>query len=108
MERLRRLLRPFLGLALFFLLWQVATLGNKATDVPPPYLVFRGLNEILLQGVLARNVVASVFRVAWGFTLATLVGVPVGIALGRSRYLHELFNPPVQLLRHISPIAWLP
>ena len=36
-NRVRQLLRPVLGLALFLLFWQLATLGNKATDVPPPY-----------------------------------------------------------------------
>ena len=108
MNRVRQIARPILGLALFLLFWELATLGNKATDVPPPYLTFRGLSELLRQGVLVRNVVASVFRVLWGFSLAALVGIPVGIALGRSRVLYGLFNAPVQVLRPISPIAWLP
>jgi NitT/TauT family transport system permease protein len=107
-SRFRQILRPILGLALFLLFWQLATLGNKATDVPPPSLTFRGLAELFRQGVLLRNVVASVFRVLWGFSLACLVGIPVGIALGRNRIANELFNPPVQVLRPISPIAWLP
>jgi NitT/TauT family transport system permease protein len=105
---LRRLLRPLLGVALFLLFWQLATLGNKRTDVPGPYLTGLGIQELMTQGVLVRNVVASVFRVAWGFSLAALVGIPLGIALGRFPYLNQLFNPPVQLLRPISPIAWLP
>jgi NitT/TauT family transport system permease protein len=107
-NRLRQILRPLLGLALFVLFWQLVTLGNKATDVPPPYLTFRGLAELFRQGILLRNVVASVFRVLWGFSIAAVIGIPVGIALGRSRILNELFNPPVQVLRPISPIAWLP
>ncbi|MFI5182487.1 MAG: ABC transporter permease [Thermoanaerobaculia bacterium] len=108
MTTLRRLLRPVLGLALFLLFWQLATLGNKRTDVPGPYLTWMGLRELLLQGILLRNVVASVFRVAWGFSLAAVVGIPLGMALGRFPHLNQLFNPPVQLLRPISPIAWLP
>ncbi len=105
---LRRLLRPLLGIALFVLFWQLATLGNKRTDVPGPYLTYMGMRELLSEGILARNVVASVFRVAWGFSLAAVVGIPLGMALGRFPYLNQLFNPPVQLLRPISPIAWLP
>jgi NitT/TauT family transport system permease protein len=105
---LRRLLRPLLGLALFLLFWQLATLGNRKTDIPGPYLTYVGMRELLTQGVLVRNIVASVFRVAWGFSLASVVGIPLGIALGRFPRLNQLFNPPVQLLRPISPIAWLP
>lgn len=108
LDRIRRFVRPFLGLALFLLLWQLATLGNKRTDIPGPWLTLQGLAEILREGVLLRNVVASVFRVGWGFLLAALVGIPLGLALGRIPRLNQLFNPPVQLLRPISPIAWLP
>lgn len=108
MSRFRRILRPVLGIALFFLFWQLATLGNKRTDVPGPYLTYLGLSELFRQGVLVRNIVASVFRVAWGFSIAALIGIPLGIGLGRLPQLNDLFNPPVQLLRPISPIAWLP
>jgi NitT/TauT family transport system permease protein len=48
------------------------------------------------------------FRVTWGFTLAVLVGVPVGLALGWFRRAQEAFNPLIQALRPISPIAWIP
>ncbi len=108
MNRLRRIARPLLGMAAFLLVWQLATLGNKRTDIPGPYLTWMGLSEILHQGVLARNVVASVFRVSWGFAIATVAGIPLGILLGRLPVLHQLVNPNIQLLRPISPIAWLP
>jgi len=107
-NRFRRILRPLLGIALSLLVWQLVTLGNKRTDVPGPYLTYLGLSELFRQGVLVRNIVASVFRVAWGFSIAALVGIPLGIGLGRLPQLNDLFNPPVQLLRPISPIAWLP
>lgn len=108
MSRLRRYVRPILGMAAFLLVWQLATLGNKRTDIPGPYLTWLGLTEILRQGVLVKNVVASVFRVAWGFAIATAAGVPLGILLGRVVPLNQLVNPNIQLLRPISPIAWLP
>lgn len=108
LSRVRRVLRPFLGLAFFILVWHLATLGNKRTDVAGPYLTLLGLRDLLVQGVLLKNIVASVFRVAWGFSLAALVGIPLGVALGRFAVLNQLFNPPVQVLRPISPIAWLP
>jgi NitT/TauT family transport system permease protein len=52
--------------------------------------------------------VASLFRVTWGFLLAVVVGVPIGLLLGWFRPAHQAFNPLIQVLRPISPIAWIP
>jgi NitT/TauT family transport system permease protein len=106
--KLRRLFRPVLGVALFVLIWHVLTIGNGRTDIPGPWLTIQGLFELFQQGILVKNIVASVFRVAWGFLIATAIGIPLGVALGRFPELNQLFNPPVQILRPISPIAWLP
>ena len=53
-------------------------------------------------------IVASLFRVTWGFGLAVLVGVPFGLFLGWFRMAYQAFNPIIQVLRPISPIAWIP
>jgi NitT/TauT family transport system permease protein len=52
--------------------------------------------------------IASVFRVTWGFLLATALAVPIGLALGWKTRLYRAFNPLIQILRPISPIAWIP
>ncbi|TWU09836.1 ABC transporter permease [Allorhodopirellula heiligendammensis] len=106
--RARSLLLGVLGIGLFALLWQLATWGNGRTDVPGPYLAVTGLAELAREGVLWRYIIASVFRVMWGFALAVVIGIPLGLAIGWSRWVRELLNPLVQLLRPISPIAWLP
>jgi len=104
----RKILLGACGLGLFLIAWQLATWGNSRTDVPGPWLALTGLIELVGQGVLWRYVIASVFRVAWGFFLAAIVGIPLGLAIGWSRWVRELVNPLVQALRPISPIAWLP
>ncbi|EMI56234.1 ABC transporter permease [Rhodopirellula sallentina] len=104
----RKIFLGLVGLSLFLLIWHLVTLGNGRTDVPGPWLTLAGLIELATGGVLWRYIIASVFRVMWGFTLAVLVGVPVGLAIGWSRWFRELVNPLVQGLRPISPIAWLP
>jgi NitT/TauT family transport system permease protein len=76
--------------------------------VPGPRLTILGLWEITRSGVLARNVVASLFRVSFGFTFAVVSGVPLGLLIGWNARAHLIFNPVVQALRPISPIAWLP
>jgi NitT/TauT family transport system permease protein len=105
----RALLHGLLGFAAFLLAWQLATWGNGITDgVPPPLLTWDGLVELAAAGVLWRNVIASVFRVAWGFCLAAALGIPLGVWMGWNRGARDALNPLVQMLRPISPIAWLP
>lgn len=50
----------------------------------------------------------SLYRVGWGLGIAILVGVPMGILIGRLAWLRDLSNAPFQLLRMISPLSWMP
>jgi nitrate/nitrite transport system permease protein len=59
------------------------------------------------QGV-GWNVLASLQRVAVGFGLAAIVGIPAGFVIGRFELLARMFNPIISLLRPVSPLAWLP
>jgi NitT/TauT family transport system permease protein len=52
--------------------------------------------------------VASLYRVTAGFYLAMILGIPLGILLGRLHFARWLINPVIQFLRPISPLAWIP
>lgn len=54
------------------------------------------------------QIVTSIFTVLTGFVLASLIAIPGGIVIGLNRKLHSAFNPLVQLLKPVSPLAWLP
>ncbi|CAH0528904.1 ABC transporter permease [Vibrio hippocampi] len=54
------------------------------------------------------QIVTSLFTVACGFLLATLIAVPLGIVLGLNNGAYQAFNPIIQLLKPVSPLAWLP
>jgi len=108
MKRFLPFVIGLLGVAAFVLSWHLMTLGNTRTDIPGPKLVFDGILELLQQGVLQRNVVASLFRVAWGFAIAVALGVPMGLIMARRQIANRTLDPMVQILRPISPIAWLP
>ena len=75
---------------------------------PGLYQVFFGIVELIQHGLLLKYVVASLFRVSVGFVLAVLIGVPLGLLLGWFRPAFLAFNPLIQILRPISPIAWIP
>lgn len=96
------------GWSLFVVIWHLLTLGNKISDIPTPLQTWSALAEVLEQGLLWKNVIASVFRVAFGFAIAAGVGIPLGILMGWYPVTRKLLNPVVQGLRPISPIAWLP
>lgn len=64
--------------------------------------------ELISNGVLIRYTVASLFRVTVGFYLAALLAVPLGLFLGRRQEINTWFNPLIQFLRPISPLAWIP
>lgn len=75
---------------------------------PKPLEVAKGIGELIQKGLLAKYIVASLFRVTWGFFLAVLIGVPFGLFLGWFKRAYDAFNPMMQIFRPISPIAWIP
>jgi NitT/TauT family transport system permease protein len=104
---LRRLL-PFVGIALFVVAWQAAVASSPHTLVPTPWQSFLAIVELARKGLLLRYMVASLFRVTWGYLGALLIAVPAGVLLGLWRRGELAVNPMLQLLRPISPLAWIP
>jgi NitT/TauT family transport system permease protein len=101
-------LLPIAGIAAFLLAWQAGVALHPHSLVPGPVAVARAIGELAVSGLLFRYVVASLFRVTWGYLTALLIAVPCGIALGLARRGEEALNPLLQLLRPISPLAWIP
>ena len=99
---------PLLVAGVFLVGWHWSVRLTGSEIFPRPSEVFRGLMELMQKGLLLKYAVASLFRVTWGFTLAALVGVPFGLLLGWYGWAFRAFNPMIQMLRPISPIAWIP
>jgi NitT/TauT family transport system permease protein len=99
---------PSLVTAILLLGWEAAVRLTRNDLFPGPWDVGIGIVELTRKGLLFKYIVASLFRVTWGFSLAVLVGVPFGLFLGWFRPAYQAFNPLIQVLRPISPIAWIP
>lgn len=109
-------LPPALGLALLIGLWSVVA-SSTGQSIPGPQATWAQAVEVFSdpfyrngpndQGV-GWNVLASLQRVALGFGLAALVGIPLGFVIGRFSFLSRMVNPLISLLRPVSPLAWLP
>ncbi|HVE39558.1 MAG TPA: ABC transporter permease [Planctomycetota bacterium] len=93
---------------LFLILWDVSVRLSGSDIFPTPFAVLKGIGQLALQGLLLKYIVASLFRVTAGFILAVLIGIPMGLVLGWFEKLFFAFNPMIQVLRPISPIAWIP
>jgi len=107
--------RPPAGLVLpcavtvvILFVWELAVSYSRNDLFPGPAEVGRGIVELARKGLLLKYIVASLYRVTWGFLVAVLVGVPFGLILGWFRPAYQAFNPLIQVLRPISPIAWIP
>jgi NitT/TauT family transport system permease protein len=99
---------PLFAGAVFLMVWHLAVRWSASTVFPSPIEVQNGLAELLGRGVLWRYIGDSLQRVAIGFSLAAVLGIPIGLALGWYPALGQTVNPAVQMLRPISPIAWIP
>ncbi|HPR41214.1 MAG TPA: ABC transporter permease [Candidatus Methanofastidiosa archaeon] len=65
-------------------------------------------NSLLGTGTLIENTYYSLKRVVLGFGLACLIAIPLGVGMGWSKYLGDLFDYIVEVLRPIPPLAWIP
>jgi NitT/TauT family transport system permease protein len=102
------LLWPALVATISLLLWNYAVHVTKSTVFPTPSAVMKGMEELAQKGILIRDIVDSLRRVAIGYGLAVLVGVPAGLALGWYPAAANVVNPVIQMMRPISPLAWIP
>lgn len=107
-SRTHRVLAPISLAGVLLLLWHLTVRLSGSDLLPTPIDVAKGIGELARHGLLAKYIVASLFRVTWGFGLAVLVGVPLGLMLGWFRPVFSAVNPLIQILRPISPIAWIP
>jgi len=104
-----RKLLPLTGLAALVLLWDVALrLSGGPHLLPRPGKVIGAIVELAERGFLVKHVVASLFRVTWGYVAAVVVGIPLGVVLGWSRRSGLAVAPLLEILRPISPLAWIP
>jgi NitT/TauT family transport system permease protein len=103
-----RVLWPAVVVAALLTLWYFAVSWTRTQVFPSPLEVEKGLLELLRKGLLWRYIGDSLRRVLLGFGLATIVGVPLGLMLGWYPVSNQIVNPVFQILRPISPIAWIP
>ena len=112
----QKIILPLLGAACVLAIWSVVSV-TVAPDLPSPGRTWQESQRYVLEPLfkdgemnqgIGRLAFYSLVRVAKGFALALAIGTPIGFLLGLSRRFHQAFDPIVQFMRPISPLAWLP
>jgi NitT/TauT family transport system permease protein len=107
---MKKVIHIVVSFTALILIWQLAvSFGNwNKALLPSPLNVVEGFKEMVYSGVLLTSILDSMLRFAIGYCIAVITGVTLGLILGWFRGIWSYINPIVQLLRPISPIAWLP
>ncbi len=107
---MKRYLYPALtGLVILGAWWIASAAGAfPVGTVPSPPEVGTAFAEEIASGRLITDIIASLYRVAWGFTGGVLAAVPLGLVIGRSLATRQALLPWVNFFRSLSPIAWIP
>jgi len=106
--RTGRVLPSLAVVAVLIAAWWAVVKGTGSVVFPTPWQVVAGTLELARDGSLWQHIGASLFRVGTGFALAVLLAVPLGLWMGWVRGAFTTLNPIFQMLRPISPIAWIP
>jgi len=109
------LLPPLFGVMLMISVWIV--ISYQSPNLPGPLPTWHSAVELFSdpfyrnslndQGI-GWNILASLERVGLGFSLAALVGIPLGFIIGRFQFMSRMAAPIIGILRPVSPLAWLP
>ncbi len=98
------------------LIWQLVTYVTE-NEIPGPIQTWAICKELLSEPFYDRGpndkgignqLFSSLMRVFIGFGLGSLIAIPLGMMMGSSKFMMRLFNPIVQILRPVSPLAWFP
>ena len=107
-DKLVKVVAPMVVIGLLIAIWWFVVSRSDSPIFPLPWQVVTGAWELVQDGTLLGHIEASLYRVGIGFGLAMLVAIPLGLWMGWVSGAYYTLNPLFQMLRPISPIAWIP
>ncbi len=107
------ILLAIISIGALFAIWYIGTKYRlefyiRFKNVPTPQEVFQQAVEVGLSTKFFVNVLYSIRRILSGFAIAILLGVSLGLMIGRYDRMRQLFMPAIEVLRPIPAIAWVP
>jgi len=113
----QKIIAPIVALVILLIIWQIAASPQDVTlptpveviqDTWDPYIIDPFFDNGGVDKGLFWQILASLRRVAIGFSLSAVVGIALGILIGSNKLFYSALDPIFQVLRTIPPLAWLP
>ncbi|MCR5640715.1 MAG: ABC transporter permease [Lachnospiraceae bacterium] len=110
MKKLLELRYVIVSILILLIVWQIAFVFSdySAALFPSPLMALQALGEMLVSGQLLTSLGTSMYRFVIGYVLSVLCAVMLGLLLGCIPPLYRYVNPLLQVLRPVSPTAWMP
>jgi sulfonate transport system permease protein len=102
--------KPYIVIAVVIIFWSIGSLAGlfNAYLIPPPWKVTETAWKLIMNGTLFRHMATSLYRVIIGFAITICLGFPMGILVGLHKTSRTIWEPPLNFIRHIPPLATTP
>lgn len=106
----KKFLNFFIGMTILVVIWQaIIWIGDYPEALlPSPLSVWKAIIALVVDGILFEHMQVSLGRFTAGYFLAAIPAILFGMILGRLPKVWQIFDPIVQVLRPVSPVAWSP
>ncbi|BAY12898.1 nitrate ABC transporter permease [Calothrix sp. NIES-2098] len=113
----KKIVPPLVALAIFLVIWQLLCLNpnfklpgpiETFSETWDPFIIHPFFDNGESDKGLGWQILSSLGRVGLGFSLATVVGIALGILIGANQFVYNAVDPIFQVLRTVPPLAWLP
>jgi NitT/TauT family transport system permease protein len=108
MNKTMSFVSPLALVAVLVAVWWITVVQSGSIIFPTPWDVVLATIELARLGTLWDHIASSLLRVGAGFLLAAALAIPLGLLMGWFKAVFATLNPIIQILRPISPIAWIP
>lgn len=105
---MEKAIKGTIGVFALLTIWYLAAVAHDSVLFPTPVKVITSLFDLFEDGVMFEHINTSMVRFAIGYTIAAISGIVFGMFFGWFAGVWDFLNPVIQILRPISPIAWIP
>ncbi|MFN6565687.1 nitrate ABC transporter permease [Dendronalium sp. ChiSLP03b] len=115
-RQFQSIIAPVVGIAVMLIVWHLLSL-NPQTSLPSPFQVTTDTWGLIIDPFFNKGgnnkgffwlILASLERVAFGYSLAAIVGISIGFIISLNKFTKDAIDPIIQILRPVAPLAWLP